>query len=290
MLIDYFQDLSKYNNTDKSIICYLLNHINDLDSLTINTLAKDTYTSNATIIRFCRKLGCDGFKSFKIRLIKELNSDYNTLFSIDANKPFMPTDSVNSISRNLAELLKGSIDGTLQSLNEKDINAIIDNIETCNRVFIFAKGDSFITAAAFKNRLIKVNKYVILADDFHEGPYNITNVMPNDFALFITYSGQHYEYKSYISILKAKKIPTAIITAHSETKLARMCDTVIQVPQSEGVDDKISSFTAQLSFEYVLDTLYAILFNRNYILNYDQKLKNDHFVSKILIGETTTNN
>lgn len=41
----------KYTNTEKDVIHYIEHHINDIDNLTITDLAKESHTSNATIIR-----------------------------------------------------------------------------------------------------------------------------------------------------------------------------------------------------------------------------------------------
>ena len=48
-----------------------MNHLDLLEELSINDLAKKTYTSNATIIRLCRKTGYSGYKALKVDLIKE---------------------------------------------------------------------------------------------------------------------------------------------------------------------------------------------------------------------------
>lgn len=62
MLLEKFQDLSKFSHTNITIINYLLQNINDIDKITISELARETYTSNPTIIRFCHRLGFNGFK------------------------------------------------------------------------------------------------------------------------------------------------------------------------------------------------------------------------------------
>lgn len=56
MILDISQE-NKYTETEKEVIDYLMNHLDLLEELSINDLAKKTYTSNATIIRLCRKIG-----------------------------------------------------------------------------------------------------------------------------------------------------------------------------------------------------------------------------------------
>ena len=70
MILDISQE-NKYTETEKEVIDYLMNHLDLLEELSINDLAKKTYTSNATIIRLCRKTGYSGYKALKVDLIKE---------------------------------------------------------------------------------------------------------------------------------------------------------------------------------------------------------------------------
>ena len=150
---------------------------------------------------------------------------------------------------------------------KKAIKMILD----AKRLFIFGKGDSYIRAQSFKNRMMKINKYIILADENHEGSYNVRNISSEDCALFLTYSATHYDYNSFTNILKASRAPTIIITANPDALFAKICDVVITIPQDESFDSKIACFTSQIAFEYILDIIYSAIFVTNYHSNYDEK-------------------
>lgn len=62
MILDSLRNSASFNETDRAIATYLLNHTGDLKTLTMAKLAQETYTSNATIIRFCKKLGLSGYR------------------------------------------------------------------------------------------------------------------------------------------------------------------------------------------------------------------------------------
>lgn len=285
MLLEKFQDLSKFSHTNITIINYLLQNINDIDKITISELARETYTSNPTIIRFCHRLGFNGFKDFKIQLIKEINSQYEKINIINPNIPFEPADTLATISHNLSELIQISINKTYLSLNIEMLKKAIKMILDAKRLFIFGKGDSYIRAQSFKNRMMKINKYIILADENHEGSYNVRNISSEDCALFLTYSATHYDYNSFTNILKASRAPTIIITANPDALFAKICDVVITIPQDESFDSKIACFTSQIAFEYILDIIYSAIFVTNYHSNYDEKKLKEKYVNKIISGE-----
>ena len=49
-------------------------------SMSIRELAEQTYTSPSTVVRFCRKLGCDGYKGFQRELVYEFAAMGNVQF------------------------------------------------------------------------------------------------------------------------------------------------------------------------------------------------------------------
>lgn len=57
------------NDTLNIISRYIIEHINELSDMTITSLAKNTYTSTTSIIRFCEMLGFDSYSVFKKNLL-----------------------------------------------------------------------------------------------------------------------------------------------------------------------------------------------------------------------------
>ena len=167
MILEKFNDLSQFKPTDKTIVCTIINNINNFDELTITDLAKKTYSSNATIIRFCRKLNFKGYKDFKIALLKEIELQKQNMFTIDPNAPFAQSSSLAHISENLCELIKSNINNTYLGLDQSALSRALDYLNRSEIIFIFAKGDSYIRAKSFKNRLMKINHYAIIADENH---------------------------------------------------------------------------------------------------------------------------
>ncbi|WP_297632303.1 MurR/RpiR family transcriptional regulator [uncultured Clostridium sp.] len=68
------KDTSNLNELEVDIYKYILNNRKSVSYMRIRELADETHVSTSTILRFCRKLGCDGFSEFKIKLKMELES------------------------------------------------------------------------------------------------------------------------------------------------------------------------------------------------------------------------
>lgn len=65
LFLDYSPDLSPI---DLEIYKYIASHIDEVVYMRIRELAKETHSSTASILRFCRKFGCEGFSEFKVKL------------------------------------------------------------------------------------------------------------------------------------------------------------------------------------------------------------------------------
>lgn len=54
MILDSLRNSASFNETDRAIATYLLNHTGDLKTLTMAKLAQETYTSNGLSSAFVR--------------------------------------------------------------------------------------------------------------------------------------------------------------------------------------------------------------------------------------------
>ena len=65
-----------FSNSEKEIAKYILNHGEEVLTMSVKELAKKTYTSPATIVRLCKKIGLEGYNDFKIKYSAQLQYDF----------------------------------------------------------------------------------------------------------------------------------------------------------------------------------------------------------------------
>ena len=66
MIIEKLMKQADFTDVEKSIAAYLMKNGFDVKNMSIQSLARATFSSPSTITRFCRKLGLDGYKKFQI--------------------------------------------------------------------------------------------------------------------------------------------------------------------------------------------------------------------------------
>ena len=118
-LIKQMREETSFSEGERQIAEYLLT--NPWEDLTIRQLAERTYTSNATIIRMCRRLGYEGFRPFKTDFIKEMESNKYLVESVNYDQPFQEKEGTYDIIRSMGTLYKESVDLILKNIKEKDI-------------------------------------------------------------------------------------------------------------------------------------------------------------------------
>lgn len=263
MIIEKMKVTSNFTNSENEIIAYILDHRDSFNDITIRELSKKSFSSNATIIRLCQKLGCDGFRDFKIALIKEFESHKYLSHDVDFNSPFISNESTANIIDNLSSLYKNGLNLINSSLKPGDLETVAGYFTSKKRIFIFSSGDSRITATSFINRLVKINYYPISTAEYNEEIAMCNNMNANDVALFITYTGHGYTYARVMKILLAKKCSIAIITANPDSPIAKYSDNKIIIPDVEDYHN-IGTFYSQFAFQYIFSIIYSIIYNHDY--------------------------
>lgn len=116
MIIEKLMRQADFTDVEKSIADYLLQNGYEVKNMSISDLAKRTYSSPATITRFCRKLDLDGYKKFQILFNSEYDA-FATESAVDANYPFSGNDSFEQIARKLAKLNSDTISKTISGFD-----------------------------------------------------------------------------------------------------------------------------------------------------------------------------
>ncbi len=250
------QELFTLNQQE--VVDYILIHTNEISSMTIQDLAKATYSSNATIIRICKKVECDGFKDFKLKLTKEIENQKYIQNDVDFTKPFHSKENTVMLINHFTNLYKESIDIINSSLDIKNLEMIAKTIIKAKRIFIFAYGDTGLTVEGFINKLTKLNYFPILATKNREDGYLIQNISKEDCVLFMTYSGNK-DFNQYSYLIKKRGCPILSITSNENSAVYTKSDYCILIPSKE-LENKISTFYSQLAFHYLLNLIYSLIY------------------------------
>ncbi|MFR1449199.1 MAG: MurR/RpiR family transcriptional regulator [Beduini sp.] len=266
-ILTQFNDLERFSDAEQSLIEWILNNDEKLLTMSTKELANATYTSPATIVRLCQKLGLKGYNDFKIRYAKEIDINKKNNMQVSANYPFKKEDSFEKISVSLAQLFKEVIDETQELLNYEDLDKIADALIEADVIDVYSTSLPLICAMDFEKKLMHIGKRINVASMDGEQEFLVSNSTPRHCAIIISYSGQTEKQINLAMVAKKRKAKVISITSNISSPLAKISDFNICVSAREKNGTKIANFCSRTGINYVLDVLYSIIFVKEYDKN-----------------------
>ena len=269
-LIEALQRKHRFTTTEEMLADFVLAHPNEVVAMSASQLAKAAHTSNSAIVRFCSKLGIDGYRSFNVTLARELERRSAQRIDINPDEPFLDGASTQEVLDSVAMLTKQAIDAAHDTVRAQDIRTAARFVRLARRVVIYANGDTRISAIGFSNLMLKLGIVCSLGDQYGEATSMAYTLSPNDVALFVSYSGGLIDASAYslereLDIVRKSGCKTIFITSDETIEEhAGKADCVIVLPQSETRKGRIANYYSQTTIRYVLNCIYGEVFAHNW--------------------------
>lgn len=279
MVIEQLKQQKGFSPSEMNLATFILNYGEEMSYLSIRELADLTFNSTTSIQRFCRKLGCDGYKEFKIRYLKELSQGNTELMSVDVNRPFHFGAQASVIADHLSKVYKKAIQATMNSMDYDKINQCADLIRKADRILLYGSGDSGLTARAFMNRLIKLGKQCTFAMEYNE--YSTYSKLSDSrtLGIFVTYRGGANILLRSAKLLKINHAPYIVLSSNVHTELTDNAAVHLTIPSYETQSDNIATFYSQECFAFCLNVIYSVVYTRAYLENKNLKKQIDQITS-----------
>lgn len=190
-------------DTEQEILSYFENHLPAAAYTTLNDLSSILYTSNATIVRFCQKLGLRGYNEFKYQLRSQLEELHKPVFSSD-----------DLISHSLA-LFKDNLD----SIDIKQLQAIADLLTSNRTIYIYGSYLSSL-AARYLQTVLNSLDYPSILIEWQRLLNGLAYGISNDSVLFIITA--HGDASRYLPVFQAswrQNAVTVLLTCEEDSPL-----------------------------------------------------------------------
>lgn len=160
-------DVNNLTSSEQIIYQYFKDNLHSIIYLSLSDICKELYVSNATVIRFCQKIGFKGFNELKFQLKNELNL---------TNKSTNAWDTIP----HRASILKDFID----DINDKIIEQICSEIKNHKSIYIYGRNISSLPAKYLQSMLNTMDIPCIYIDwiDFLSA---LSKSFPDNAVLFI---------------------------------------------------------------------------------------------------------
>lgn len=261
-----------FTPSEEALAAFILSNPNKAFRLTLRELAESSFVSKPTIIRLYRKIGFESYSDFRIAYFSETRGDSKEV--LDFNLPFRKNESVIDIATSICNLTKQIVDNNLKALDQDNLNQIVNVLFESNRIFLFAIGDSMIQAQAFHNKLVKLDIYTYLINEFGDTLANIYNMEEDDCILVISFSGITFQDNDRsVRAIAQSKAKSIILSSMNPRDIPFQFDYYMRLVGEEDRFEKIGTFSSQIAINYALNLLYSCIYEKEYENNrkYNQK-------------------
>lgn len=233
---------------------------NDFVRASVRSVAADLGVSEPTILRFCRTLGCEGFKDLKFRLIQELalsqaisDQAQRAPKSGGASEPGA-TDKDPDDDRVFDTIIE-ALTRTRDTLVYKDLQSSAQAIAKAGRVVVYGiGGSSAALAAEAHNRLYRLNIPIMVFTDGYAQRMSAAILSEGDVALFISSTGRPRELQDSLELAKYYKA-TCIAITDKETPLGRDADICLHVGLAASGVEEFQPSPMRFAQLFVIDRL-----------------------------------
>jgi DNA-binding MurR/RpiR family transcriptional regulator len=226
----------------------------------ISELAKQSGVSQAAIVRFCRRIGADGFADFKLRLSHDVFrvSDERYLPDLDLESDREP----GAVVKNVIAGVQRSI-AWLESLSDIHLlNGAVRMIQDARINHIFGVGASSLVAQDLYQKLLRIGIPVTAPLDTDLQITAACNLRAEDTAVVVSYSGETPAMLTVAFWVKKKGAKLITLTMETKNSLRNSADIALLVPASERVY-RTGAMVSRITQLAVIDMLYSLLLSKD---------------------------
>ena len=251
---------SVYNElyeAEKKIADYVINNKEKIADMTVSELSDMSNASEATIIRFSKKCGFNGFHQLKMELAKEsvATDDKNISNDLDTDNI---AQSLQNILANKIEELKQ----TMAMMDEENIRQILKAINDSRIVQFAAVGNTIPLALDGAYKFNQIG-FTSVANVIWETQISFaSNLGEKDVLIVISSSGSSKRLINLVEKAEEKKVTTICITNHENSPLANICRYKIITATRERLFFDEFSFS-RVSGMVAIETLFLLLISGN---------------------------
>lgn len=199
-----YEVIQNLNDLELSLYEYIMKNSEKVAYMKIRDLANEAHVSTTTILRFCKKVNCNGFSEFKLRFKMYIEDNCNKKVNED----------LSIILDNFKRMFDPNFD--------EKINELCKLINDTQNVIFMGGGLSGIVAKYGARYMASLGKFAVYIDDLLF-PVDC-QYYKNDLVIVLSVSGQTPEIINAINIFRKQKCKIASITNSENSTIAKMSD------------------------------------------------------------------
>lgn len=242
---------SQFSEKEKAIADYILEDPQKIIHSTINQVADDLFVADATVFRFCKRIGFNGFQSMKIALASEIVAPIKNI-----HEEIQEGDSVKIIAEKVFKANIQTLEETLHTFSDSKMEDAIKLILEANVVGFYGSGGSGVIAMDAHHKFMRTGIQSMAYTDSHFQIMSAAQLTEQDVVVLISHSGSNKDIMDVLQIAKKNGAKSIGITNLAKSPLSQKVDIPLYTisQETDYRSEALSSRIAQLS---IIDSLYV---------------------------------
>lgn len=246
--------------SEKKTADFVMNNQHDTQYMSIAELAEASDVAEATVSRFCRRLGYKGYNAFKLAVANSaavIKHDAGALYG-----QVEESDSFEDMCGKLYSADASAMTQTLELINPGAVGLAADILEAADKVFCMGQGGSMLLAAEAAHVFAPTGNKFFAVSDAHLQAISAATMSEKDAVLFFSYSGSTKDMMDTLALAKEQGAKVILITRFPKSPGAALADVVLQCGSSES-PLQMGSVAAKIAQLFLVDIVFSELCRRN---------------------------
>lgn len=241
---------------EKQVADWIENNPKKIISLSIVELAEQCGCSEATIVRFSKRLGLSGFQALKLAIAAAGGAERVSTHICKDDAPF-------EIFQKVSNDIFLSLDRTRQVLSAENLQKAADALCQANKIALFGLGNSASVAGDGAHKFLRAGLNAVAYSDNHMQVIAASHLKKGDVAVGISHSGSSKDIVDALKLAREQGATTVAITNEGKSPLLKTADIVL-FTSAEETRHNILGLTSRLTQLAIIDALYfSVVYSRS---------------------------
>ena len=233
---------------EKRVAQAILDHPEGIVDMTLAELARETNSSDASIIRFCRRLGLNGYTELKNQIQFDYSSNDYVEEKIESN------DSMTEILKKVFQSNVKALEDTLV-LASDEYEKALDVLMNAKSISFFGVGDAFAVCQLAHMKFGKLGYRTSCHTDNVFQLMQAGNMGPGDVAFAVSYEGRSKNIVESMRVAKERGATTIALTKMNKSPLLRVSDIKLFIATNDLTVCR-DIVARRVADQMIIDTLY----------------------------------
>lgn len=263
VLVQLRRALPGLRPSERRIASAALADPSEVAGLSITQLATRSSTSTTSVARFCRSVGFDGYKSFRLALARAGADDDGRRVEFGVSDGDIdPADSTRDLIRKLAFQEARTVEETAALLDLGQVERVVDAIVAAPVVDLYGSAGSGLAAQDLQLKLRRIGLQANAWTDAHLALTSAAVLPADAVAIAFSHSGETEEAVSCLEAAAASGAFTVAVTNFPDSPLAQISDALLATSSRE-TRFRYGAMSSRMAQLVVVDVIFLSVAQRS---------------------------